>query len=89
MEYIAFDAHKYYTLASVARPDGQVVREERIEHDRANSWNAASLDRPWRSLSLSTARHGPAFLDCRSSPRVESVRPIGPTGGPNRALFRS
>ncbi len=34
MEYIAFDAHKYYTLASVARPDGQVVREERIEHDR-------------------------------------------------------
>jgi len=30
MEYIAFDAHKYYTLASVARPDGQVVREERI-----------------------------------------------------------
>src|SRR5437867_9756946 len=34
MEYIAFDAHKHYTLASVARPDGQVVREERIEHDR-------------------------------------------------------
>ena len=34
MEYIAFDAHKSYTLASVARPDGQVVREERIEHDR-------------------------------------------------------
>lgn len=34
MEYIAFDAHKHYTLASVARPDGQLVREERIEHDR-------------------------------------------------------
>jgi transposase len=33
MQYIAFDAHKHYTLASVARPDGQVVREERVEHD--------------------------------------------------------
>jgi len=89
MEYIAFDAHKYYTLASVARPDGQVVREERIEHDRGALRQFLDLDRPWRSLSLSTARRGPAFLDCRSSPRVESVRPIGPTGGPNRALFRS
>ena len=34
MQYIAFDAHKHYTLASVARWDGQVVREARIEHDR-------------------------------------------------------
>ena len=34
MEYIAFDAHKHYTLASVARADGQLVREGRIEHER-------------------------------------------------------
>ena len=34
MEYIAFDAHKRYTLASVARPDGQVVREQRVPHER-------------------------------------------------------
>jgi transposase len=34
MEYIAFDAHKHYTLASVVGPDGQLVREERVEHDR-------------------------------------------------------
>ena len=34
MEYIAFDAHKHYTLASLVTPDGQLVREERIEHDR-------------------------------------------------------
>ena len=34
MQYIAFDAHKHYTLASVARPDGQVVWEQRIEHER-------------------------------------------------------
>jgi len=36
MEYIAFDAHKHYTLASVAGPDGQLVREEGIEHDRGS-----------------------------------------------------
>jgi transposase len=34
MEHIAFDAHKHYTLASVATPDGRLVREQRIEHDR-------------------------------------------------------
>ncbi len=34
MEYIAFDAHKHYTLASVASLDGELVREARIEHDR-------------------------------------------------------
>jgi len=32
--YIAFDAHKHYTLASVARPDGQLVREQRLPHER-------------------------------------------------------
>jgi len=36
MEYIAFDAHKHYTLASVVRPNGDLVREERIEHDRGS-----------------------------------------------------
>ena len=30
VQCIAFDAHKHYTLASVAQPDGQVVREERL-----------------------------------------------------------
>ena len=34
MEYVAFDTHKRYTLASVARPDGHVIREQRIDHDR-------------------------------------------------------
>jgi len=34
MEYIAFDAHKHYTLASVARPDGQIVREQPLPHER-------------------------------------------------------
>ena len=34
MEYIAFDSHKRYTVASVARSDGEIVREERIAHER-------------------------------------------------------
>jgi len=34
MEYIAVDAHKHYSLASVERPEGGVVREARISHER-------------------------------------------------------
>jgi transposase len=34
MEYIAFDAHKRYTWASVEREDGRRVQEERIPHER-------------------------------------------------------
>ncbi len=52
MEYIAFDAHKRYTLASVERADGHRLREERIPHERGccvSSWRAASADRQWRS----------------------------------------
>ena len=34
MEYIAFDAHKRYTLASLLRPDDGLVREQRIARER-------------------------------------------------------
>lgn len=34
MQYIAFDAHKRYTWARVEGPDGRVVREQRIPHNR-------------------------------------------------------
>ena len=34
MEYIALDAHKHYTIASVARPTGEVLREIRLAHHR-------------------------------------------------------
>lgn len=34
MEYIAFDAHKHYTLASVEKLHGGAVYEERIPHER-------------------------------------------------------
>ncbi len=34
MQYIALDAHKRYTLASVEHPSGGVVREARVVHQR-------------------------------------------------------
>jgi len=34
MQYIAFDAHKHYTWARVEGPDGRVLREKRIPHER-------------------------------------------------------
>ncbi|MFQ5946431.1 MAG: IS110 family transposase [Anaerolineae bacterium] len=34
MQYIAFDSHKHYTLASVESEDGRRVREVRIPHER-------------------------------------------------------
>ena len=34
MQYIAFDAHKHYTLASVEQADGRLVRELQIPHER-------------------------------------------------------
>jgi hypothetical protein len=34
MQYIAFDSHKRYTLASVERPSGARVREARLAHER-------------------------------------------------------
>ena len=51
MEYIAFDAHKHYTLASVATPDGQLVRDgsSMSTAQSAVFSSAASGDRPWRS----------------------------------------
>jgi hypothetical protein len=36
MEIMAFDSHKRYTLARVERTDGQLLREERINHCRGN-----------------------------------------------------
>lgn len=34
MQYIAFDAHKHYTWARVEGPEGRVLREKRIPHER-------------------------------------------------------
>jgi transposase len=34
MDIIAFDSHKRYTLASVEKKDGRLVREQRVRHSR-------------------------------------------------------
>ena len=34
MEIIAMDCHKHYSLANVQTADGQLVAEQRIEHQR-------------------------------------------------------
>ena len=36
MKIIAFDSHRRYTLARVETPDGQLLREERINHCRGD-----------------------------------------------------
>lgn len=36
MHMIAFDSHKRYTFASVQNRDGEIIKEERINHERGN-----------------------------------------------------
>jgi hypothetical protein len=54
MEYIAFDAHKHYTLASVARPDGRLVREQRLAHERGAFQQFLARCEPGSSVALET-----------------------------------
>jgi transposase len=54
MEYIAFDAHKHYTLASVARPDGRLVRERRLAHERGALQQVLAHCEPGSPVALET-----------------------------------
>src|SRR5918996_5304403 len=54
MEYIAFDAHKHYTLASVARPDGRLVREQRLAHERGALQQFLARWEPGSPVALET-----------------------------------
>ncbi len=54
MEYIAFDAHKHYTLASVARPDGRLVREQRLAHERGAFRQFLARCEPGSPVALET-----------------------------------
>ena len=38
MQYIAFDAHKHYTVASVERATGGLLYEARVGHERGRLW---------------------------------------------------
>jgi transposase len=54
MEYIAFDAHKHYTLASVARADGRLVREQRLAHERGALQQFLARCEPGSPVALET-----------------------------------
>ena len=42
MNYIAFDAHKRYTLASVERSEGGIPREGRVGHEQVSEIELAA-----------------------------------------------
>ena len=74
MEYIAFDAHKRYTLASVARPDGQLVREQRLPHERGALQQFLARCEPGSPVAVETMGHAhssPAINE-RSGPEAPS-----------------
>jgi hypothetical protein len=54
MEYIAFDAHKHYTPASVARSDGRLVREQRLAHERGAFQQFLARCEPGSPVALET-----------------------------------
>jgi transposase len=54
MEYIAFDAHTHYTLASAARPDGRLVRERRLAHERGVLQQCLAHGEPGSPVALET-----------------------------------
>jgi len=75
MEYIAFDAHKHDTLASVVTPDGQLVREERIEHERG----PCPQGQPLRYRRAHPTAHGDIYSttpeQCRECPQKQRCTP--------------
>ena len=54
MEYIAFDAHRHYTVASVERPTGEVLREMRLAHHRGAIRNFLEQWTPGSPVAVET-----------------------------------
>jgi transposase len=54
MQYIAFDSHKKYTFVSVARPDGGLLKEGRIEHKRGAIKTFLSRFEPHSPVAVET-----------------------------------
>ena len=71
MEYIAFDAHKHYTLVSVARPDGRLVREQRIAHERGALQQFLERCERGSPVAVETVGNGTGS-STRSRPRAAS-----------------
>ena len=75
MQYIAFDAHKLYTLASVARPDGTMAGRllDTADHCTSASFLARFAGATVRCYGIG-AGHGTATTSCR----LEGVRDASP-----------
>lgn len=54
MQYMAFDVHKRYTWARVERPDGTVVREQKIVHERGAFRRFLADCEPGSSVAIET-----------------------------------
>ncbi|HEX2711961.1 MAG TPA: IS110 family transposase [Candidatus Acidoferrales bacterium] len=54
MEYIAFDAHKHYTVASVEHPTGEVAQEVRLPHQRGAIRKFLAQWTPGSSVAVET-----------------------------------
>src|SRR5262249_20917901 len=96
MEYIAFDAHQRYTMASVVRPDGRHVREQRIAHERGAFRQFLDRCEPgspvagetvgdwhWIAREIEAAGGAPQLVHaCKAKLMMgESTRPIDSTSG--------
>lgn len=57
MQYIALDAHKRYTLASVEHASGGIVREARVEHARGAIRQFLAQCDPGSPVAVETARN--------------------------------
>jgi hypothetical protein len=51
MQYTSFDAHKHYTLASVERPEGGVVRVNELGKNLVSTDSSVSIGDPLKSSS--------------------------------------
>jgi len=97
MQYIAFDAHKHYTLASVAQADGRLLREERIEHERGRSRSTPGGSGPSiarfggsganGSLGVREESRSPGASTRNFSPCIRSTGPISLVLGPVRGVM--
>jgi hypothetical protein len=54
MEYIAFDSHKRYTLASVQKQSGGQLCEARVEHERSSIKQFLSRWEPGSPVAVET-----------------------------------
>jgi hypothetical protein len=89
MEYIAFDAHTHYILASVARPDGRLVRERRLAHERGVLQPFLAHGEPGSPVALETVGNWYWIVDeierAGCLPKLVHARKAKQTGTVSRA----